>query len=295
MRELKIGTRESKLALAQAAQLADYLAAHGVPARLVPMKTSGDVILDRSLAEIGGKGLFVRELDRALLEGRTDVSVHSCKDLPMEVPAQLPLLGFSRRADARDALVLPAGCGEWDRSRPVGCSSPRRMLQLRMLYPDVQFVTMRGNVLTRLAKLDGGACGALVLAAAGLERLGLSGRISRAFEPQEMLPAAGQGILCVQGRAGENYTCLAGFCDAQAGAEALAERAFVRALGGGCTSPIAAYAQARGAELELTGLCCDESGARSCRGSLTGPALEAQALGERLAVQLRGALNGGAQ
>ena len=293
MKTLKIGSRESRLAVVQSELLLDYLRRSGVETELVTMKTTGDIILDRALDQVGGKGLFVKELDRALLDRRSDVSVHSCKDLPMEVPAELPILGFSRREDPRDVLVLPEGCSEWDRSKPVGCSSRRRMIQLQDLYPDVTFQGVRGNVLTRLAKLDSGQYGALILAAAGLKRLGLEHRITRYFEPSEMIPAAGQGILCVQGRAGEDYSALTGFFDAAAGAEALAERSFVRTLDGGCSSPIAAFARLDGETLHLRGLYYSEQSGRHLTGQLSGPAAEAETLGAKLANKLKAELDGG--
>ena len=162
---------------------------------LVTMKTTGDKILDRTLDKVGGKGLFVKELDAALLDGRVDLTVHSCKDLPMEEDPRIPLAGFSRREDPRDVLVLPMGETELRRDRPIGCASLRRRLQLKALFPDRETAPVRGNVQTRLAKLDRGEYSALVLAAAGLKRLGLEGRISRYFQPEELLPAAGQGIL----------------------------------------------------------------------------------------------------
>lgn len=293
MRTVKIGSRESRLAVLQSELLQHYLEARGIPAELVTMKTTGDIILDRSLEQVGGKGLFVKELDRALLDRRSDVSVHSCKDLPMEVPETLPILGFSRREDPRDVLVLPEGCDAWDRTRPVGCSSRRRMLQLKALYPDVTFQGIRGNVLTRLSKLDGGQYGALVLAAAGLKRLGLECRISRYFTPEEMIPAAGQGILCVQGRVGEDYSYLNGFFDQMATNQAAAERAFVAALNGGCSSPIAAFADEDGAMLHLQGLYYSEASGQYLTGELTGASTEAVQLGVRLAMELKAKLDGG--
>ena len=204
---IEIGSRESRLAVIQTRLVADYIE-NTLPeaeVRLLTMKTTGDRILDRPLEAVGGKGLFVKELDRALLEGRTELSVHSLKDLPMELPPELPILGFSRREDPRDVLVLPAGKTHWDRSKPLGCSSKRRILQLQRLYPEVEAALVRGNVQTRLRKLDEGQYGALVLAAAGLKRLGLEDRISRYFSTEEMVPAAGQGILAIQGRAGVDY------------------------------------------------------------------------------------------
>ena len=293
MTQLRIGSRESRLAVIQSELVADYLRGRGVDAPLVTMKTTGDRILDRRLDEIGGKGLFVKELDRALREGRTELSVHSCKDLPMDVPDDLPIVGYSRREDPRDVLVLPEGCTAWDRSRPVGCSSRRRMLQLQDRYPDVTFATARGNVLTRLAKLDGGQYGALILAAAGLKRLVLESRIHQYFEPEEMIPAAGQSILCLQGRRGVDYSALDGFLDREAAACAEAERAFVRTLDGGCSSPIAAFARVAGGTLRLRGLYYSEASGGHITGTLEGPASEAAALGAALARRLRADLDGG--
>jgi len=284
---LKIGSRESRLALAQAEQLAAFCRARGIPCEIVTRKTTGDKILDRRLDEVGGKGLFVKELDQALRAGETDVSVHSAKDLPAELPDDLPILGFSRREDPRDTLVLPRGRAAWDQTLPVGCASRRRALQLGALCPGLRFETVRGNVLTRLQKLDAGPYGALVLAAAGLKRLGLDGRVNRYFAPEEMIPAAGQGVLCVQGRAGEDYAFLAPFFDETAGLEVRAERAFIRALGGGCTSPIAAFAVRDGAVLTLRGLYYSETRTVFRTGILSGSAGEPETLGRTLARRLK--------
>ena len=157
---IRIGSRESRLAVVQTRLVADYIqeALPEAEVRLVTMKTTGDRILDRPLEAVGGKGLFVKELDRALLEGRTELSVHSLKDLPMDLPAELPILGYSRREDPRDVLVLPAGSDQWDRSKPLGCSSKRRILQLQRLYPEVRASLIRGNVQTRLRKLVWSHC-----------------------------------------------------------------------------------------------------------------------------------------
>ena len=293
MKTIRIGTRESRLAVEQARLLQRSLEQRGIGSELVTMKTTGDRILDRALDQVGGKGLFVKELDRALREGRCDVTVHSCKDLPMETPADLPLLGFSRREDPRDALVLPLGREAWDRDLPVGCASRRRMLQLAALYPDATFQLVRGNVLTRLAKLDGGQYGALILAAAGLKRLGLEERISRYFAPEEMIPAAGQGVLCVQGRAGEDYSCLEPFFDRDAAVTTAAERAFVTALDGGCSSPAAAFAQVEDGEVRLRGLYYSERLDTYTTGEARGPAGDAVGLGRALAARLRQELEGG--
>ena len=254
--KITIGSRESKLAVLQSEMVRDYITEHNpdLTVEILTMKTTGDKILDRTLDKVGGKGLFVKELDHALLEGRSELSVHSLKDMPMEVPAELPLLAFSRREDPRDVLVLPEGVTELDRSKPLGCSSLRRTLQLRELYPDMEVASVRGNLQTRLRKLDEGQYSALILAAAGLKRLGLESRISRYFTEEEMLPAAGQGILAVQGRKGLDYEYLEGYDDLQAHQAAAAERAFVKYFKRGCTSPVAAYGEIKDGQLKLTGL-----------------------------------------
>lgn len=282
---IKIGSRESKLAVAQSELIMDAIRrAHPeVELTLVTMKTTGDKILDRTLEQIGGKGLFVRELDQALQDGRADFTVHSLKDLPMETPEDLPLVAFSKREDPRDCLVLPQGAAELDPKKPIGCASKRRQLQLKALYPHMDTAPVRGNVLTRLNKLDSGEFSALVLAAAGLKRLGLEGRITRYFAPTELLPSAGQGIMAVQTRKGMDLSCLAGVGDPDAACCALAERAFVRALGGGCTSPVAAFATVEGDALTLTGLYVSEDEIIIRRGSRTGAKQDAEALGEALA------------
>ena len=245
------------------------------------MKTTGDKILDRTLDKIGGKGLFVKELDAALMEGRVDITVHSCKDLPMEIPEGLPLAAFTRREDPTDVLVLPAGQATLDLSRPIGCSSARRRLQLGAVFPGAAVEPVRGNVQTRLRKLDEGQFSALVLAGAGLRRLGLEDRIARRFTVQEMLPAAGQGILAVQGRAGEDLSFLDCANDPEGADCARAERAFVRELDGGCSSPVAAHAITAEDTITIEGLYVDDSD-RLYRGSRTGPRDQ----GERLAAAL---------
>ena len=286
--KLRVGSRESRLAVVQSELvMAEIARAHPeIRLELVTMKTTGDKILDRTLDKIGGKGLFVRELDAALRSGRVDLAVHSCKDLPMDLPEDLPLGAFSRREDPRDALVLPPGVRELDRSRPIGCSSARRRLQLEALFPGVEIRPVRGNVLTRLQKLDSGEFGALVLAAAGLKRLGLAGRISRLFSPEELLPAAGQGILAVQCRAGTELSLLDGVRDRDSTLCALAERAFVRELDGGCSSPAAAHAVVSGDTIRVTGLYVDGS-EHMYKDSASGPADQGEILASRLAQQLK--------
>ena len=290
VQKIRIGTRESRLAVIQAQYLAEYIrcSCEEMEPELVTMKTTGDRILDRTLDKIGGKGLFVKELDRALRERRSDISVHSLKDVPMEMPNDLPLLGFSRREDARDVLVLPKGAKELDPHLPLGCSSARRKIQLQRLFPEIEVKSIRGNVLTRLQKLDQGMYSGLVLAAAGLTRLGLTERIHRFFSQEEILPAAGQGILAVQGREGEDYQYLQGFFDADSTWCALAERSFVRTLNGGCSSPIAAYAVIEpGERLHLTGLYAQEDSSEYQIRAITGEKTEAEALGRELAEKIR--------
>lgn len=289
MKKVIIGSRESRLAVVQSEMVKAYIEAHhpDTEAELLTMKTTGDKILDRTLDKIGGKGLFVKELDRALIEKRSDLSVHSLKDMPMEVPPKLPLIAFSKREDPRDVLVLPEGMTELDETKPVGCSSLRRIVQLKEIYPQLVCKSVRGNVQTRLKKLDDGEYGALILAAAGLKRLGLEGRISRYFEPEEMIPAAGQGILAVQGRAGEDYSFLDGYGSTESAYAAAAERAFVRYLDGGCSSPVAAHAVIDGEELLLRGLYYAEETGDYRKGSIRGKVSEAEALGITLAEQLK--------
>lgn len=292
-----IGSRESALAVLQSQMVASFIRQEHpeLTVEILTMKTTGDKILDRTLDKIGGKGLFVKELDKALLEGKSQLSVHSLKDMPMEVSEELPLLAFSRRKDPRDVLVLPEGARELDPQKPLGCSSQRRTLQLRELYPEMEVKSIRGNLQTRLRKLDSGEYSGLILAAAGLKRLGLGHRIFRYFTPDEMIPAAGQGILAVQGRKGEDYAFLEGYNDSAAWAEGRAERAFVRRLDGGCSSPVAAFAVAEGEQLFLRGLYYDEQKNQYKKGSLSGPVSLAEQLGIQLAEQLLKACSKGEQ
>lgn len=289
MKQLIIGSRESRLAIIQAELVRGRLQSlhPGLRVGLRTYKTTGDKILDRTLDKVGGKGLFTRELEAALLRGETDLLVHSFKDVPMQVDARIPIVGVSPREDARDALILPEGAAEPDLSLPIGCSSLRRTLQLQTLYPGARILPVRGNVLTRLRKLDGGEYGALCLAAAGLKRLGLEGRIARYFTAGQMLPAACQGILALQARADFDRSLLDGLHDEAAWAEALCERSFVRELDGGCSSPVAAHAVLSGYTLRLTGLYVEADGVTMHVRSASGPRGEAEALGSGLASQMR--------
>ena len=288
--KIRFGSRESRLAVIQSRMVMDAVQAAEPRAELelVTMKTTGDKILDRTLDQIGGKGLFVKELDLALREGKVDFTVHSLKDMPMQTPEDLPLVAFSKRADPRDVLVLPEGAAEMDSEKPIGCSSRRRQLQLQKLYPGFDIQPIRGNVQTRLRKLDEGQYCALVLAAAGLKRLGLEHRIHRYFSTEEILPAAGQAILAVQARKETDSSVLKSFHDEDAACCARAERAFVRQLDGGCTSPVAAFAQVEGDGLTLTGLYVSPDETVVRRGILRGEKTNAEKLGADLARRLKG-------
>ncbi len=289
MRKVVIGSRESKLAVVQSEMVRDYIQQHNedIQVEIFTMKTTGDKILDRTLDKIGGKGLFVKELDKALMEGKTELSVHSLKDMPMEVPKELPIVAFSKREDSRDVLVLPKGATELDHSKPIGCSSLRRILQLKEIFPDMECKSVRGNVQTRLKKLDSGEYSGLLLAAAGLKRLGLEDRIARYFEPEEMISAAGQGILAIQGRSDVDYGYLKGYGDENATYAALAERAFVRYLNGGCSSPVAAHAVVEDRQILLRGLYYDENTGNYEKGTKRGSVEKAEELGISLAKELQ--------
>lgn len=289
---IRVGSRDSILAIKQAEIVIAAIKKcdPNIQTELVTMKTTGDMILDKTLDQIGGKGLFVKELDSALLGGRVDITVHSLKDMPMEGDARLPIMALSAREDCRDALVLPLGIAMNDINfgKPIGSSSARRAVQLRALFADENctIAPIRGNVLTRLEKLDKEDFCAITLAVAGLNRLGLQGRISRIFSPEEILPAAGQGIIAVQARAGFDTGFLAQFNSPESVEIATAERAFVRALNGGCSAPIAAFAQKAEEKLTLRGLYVDARG-RTYKGETIGGCGEGEALGQALALRLK--------
>lgn len=257
---IRIGSRDSILAVRQAELIRDRISQEHpeLDIRIITMKTTGDKILDKSLAAIGGKGLFVKELDRALLDGRIDIAVHSLKDVPMELNPDLPLLAFGKREDPRDVMIYRQGLSELPENAVIGTSSRRRELQLKKLCPAYTFRGIRGNVQTRMRKLEEEGYDGTLLAAAGLKRLGMEHVIGQYFSVDEIIPAAGQGILAVQGRRGEDYSWLACVDDPESRAAAAAERAFIRTVGGGCTSPSAAHAQVSGNEVKLTGLYYNE-------------------------------------
>lgn len=291
---LKIGSRDSQLAVAQTKLVMEQIqkANPDLELELITLKTTGDLILDKTLDKIGGKGLFVKELDQALMEGRIDLSIHSLKDMPMDTPADLPIVAYAKRGDHRDVLVLPEGSkpGSYYLSK-VGSSSARRQLQLQILYPIIHLESIRGNIVTRLRKLDDKEYSGLILAAAGLKRIGLENRIHKYFSEDEIIPAAGQGILAVQARADFDRSILATVDDQDTRYAAEAERSFVRFLDGGCSSPIAAYAKVDGEHLTLMGLYYDDETGNFETGSISGSATEGEALGIELAKRLKGAVN----
>ena len=288
-KKVRVGSRDSLLAVRQAELVMEAVrkASPETELTLVTMKTTGDRILNQSLDKIGGKGLFVKELDLALMEGRSDLSVHSLKDMPMEIPEELPILAYSPREDNRDVLVLREGLSELPAHPVIGTGSARRKIQAARIYPDAEFKGIRGNIQTRLRKLDSGEYDALILAAAGVIRMGLQDRISRYFSVEEIIPPAGQGIMAVQGRKDDSYPFLIKINSPKSQAMAEAERSFVKTLDGGCSSPIAACALIEGDRLKLRGLYFEEKSGRWVVGSLEGSVQGPAELGRSLALRLK--------
>lgn len=291
-----IATRESSLALWQAQHVQSRLAQlyPRLAVSILGMTTEGDRKLGSSLAKIGGKGLFVKELEDALADGRADIAVHSLKDVPMHLPAGFALGAILARADPRDAFVSRAGSSlttlhTLPPGARVGTSSLRRESQLREKFPRLVIEPLRGNVQTRLRKLDEGAYDAIILAAAGLQRLGLEPRITSVLAPEDMLPAVGQGALAIECRAdrADVLALLKSLHDDATAACVNAERALSRALAGSCNVPLAGYAEIDGARLRLRGFVGAPDGTRHVRGDIAGAVNEAEALGTQLAAQLR--------
>ncbi|OPX42301.1 porphobilinogen deaminase [Ruminiclostridium hungatei] len=283
---IRVGTRESALALAQSRLVVSLLSGRypQLEFELVGMKTRGDVLLDTRLDLIGGKGLFVNEIENALIEGRLDMAVHSMKDMPAVMPEQLILAAVSEREDPRDALITMNGKGldSLPQGSVVGTSSIRREVQLMSLRPDIRVKQLRGNVLTRLDKLAAGEYDAIVLAAAGMKRLGLSERCTHYFRAEDMIPAIGQGILGIQVRKGGELQALVESINCGDSWLALeAERRYMLRLNGGCTTPIAAHAVISGDSMKITGMLWD--GSRIIRAAAEGDKQQAAQLGERLA------------
>ena len=264
MRNYTIATRESRLALWQAEHVKALLEQQGHTISLLGMTTRGDQILDRSLSKVGGKGLFVKELETALENGQADLAVHSLKDVPMELPAGFSLACVMEREDPRDAWVSNtyASLDELPQGAVVGTSSLRRMALLRALRPDLKIEALRGNLDTRLKKLDDGLYDGIVLAAAGLKRLGLESRLRIAFEPEQMLPAAGQGALGIEVRSdrADVVEVLSTLLHMPTWLAVSAERAVSRVMGGSCSMPLAAYATLDGDVLHIRATWGDPEG-----------------------------------
>ncbi|MBQ3398974.1 MAG: hydroxymethylbilane synthase [Synergistaceae bacterium] len=276
MLTIRIGTRSSPLALAQVKVIADMIRASWPDAEIipVPIRTSGDKNMAAFSSDPQGiKGMFTHEIEESLRCGEIDIAVHSLKDLPANIAPDLPIVAYSKRGDPRDALI--GDCGV------IGTSSARRRVQLAGLYPGSKIVPVRGNIGTRLRKLDEGEYSGLVLSAAGLERLGLSQRITRIFTVDEIVPSPGQGILACQGRSDRDYPYLECVDDEYAHFCAIAERSFSRCLGSGCNIPAGAYAEVDGEYMTLRGFFAD--GGRIKRAMLSGSRREAESIGMRLA------------
>ncbi len=287
---LRFGTRGSRLAVAQSNQVADVLRARGLDVELVTIRTSGDRLADVALADFGGKALFVKEIEEGLLDGRVDAGVHSLKDMPALLPEGLCLVAFPPREDPRDVLLTRAGGGLDDlpRGARVATSSLRRRALLLARRPDLSVEPIRGNVDTRLRKLEEGLCDAMVMARAGLDRLGLKPEHAQLLSVEEFLPAVGQGMLGVEIRAGDQHLLevFRALDDASARAEALAERAFLRRLGAGCHTPVAGLARYADATVEMDGLVSSHDGRTVIRGKTRGATDRAEAVGESLADEL---------
>lgn len=292
-KKLVIATRRSRLAMWQAEHIKEKLEAlhKGLQVELLPLSTRGDELLDRRLDDAGGKGLFVKELETALAEARADLAVHSMKDVPAELPPGFSIAAIPAREDPRDVLVSKrfASLAEMPAGGTIGTSSLRRSAQIVERYPALDIRLLRGNVDTRLAKLDRGDYDAIVLAVAGLKRLGLEARATARLSADEMLPAPGQGALgieCLAARE-EVVALLAPLADGSTTACVLAERAVSRALGGNCSLPLAAFAQANMDNMRLRALVASADGRRVVRCELEGDIADPLALGERAAQELR--------
>jgi len=287
---LTIGSRGSQLALWQARWIKARLEERGEACRIEIIRTTGDKITDVPLAQVGSKGLFTKEIEEALLRGDVDLAVHSMKDLPTELPEGLTIAAVPAREDPRDALIGKK-LSELAAGGKVGTSSLRRAAQLRALRPDLRVESLRGNLDTRLRKLDEGRYDAIVLAAAGLKRMGWENRIAEVLSTDYMCPAVGQGALAIETRAGHGDAeriCRA-LDHAETRLAVAAERALLAALGGGCQVPIGAYAQVDGDEVRLTAVVCTPDGDRLLRRNATGATLDPESLGNRLAQELLGA------
>ncbi len=293
---VRIASRKSELALVQTHWVMGQLQEHhpGLTLELNTLSTQGDIILDVALAKIGDKGLFTKELEVGLLNGSSDLAVHSLKDLPTRLPEGLMLGAITRREDPLDALVVHEKFRDYQlatlpEGTVIGTSSLRRLAQLRHAFPHLQFKDVRGNLNTRLAKLDNGDYDGLILAVAGLKRLGKGERIHQVLDPSVSLYAVGQGSLGIECRQGDERILglIQPLADAEATARCLAERALLRALEGGCQVPIGVHSQVQGDELHLTGMVAQLDGQRLIRDSQVGSLADAEALGVALAEKLK--------
>ncbi|HUT42503.1 MAG TPA: hydroxymethylbilane synthase [Gammaproteobacteria bacterium] len=289
---IRIATRKSPLALWQAEHVSSRLQAlhPGLAVELVAMTTQGDRVLDSPLAKIGGKGLFVKELEQGMLKGDADIAVHSMKDVPAELPDGLVIRTILEREDPRDAFVSNryADIAALPQGARVGTSSLRRQCQLRALRPDLEILDLRGNVGTRLGKLDAGDYDAIVLACAGLRRLGMQERITLALADELMLPAIAQGVIGIECRSGDTrvHDLIDALNHTATATRTRAERAMNARLAGGCQAPVAGYSEILDGNMELRGLVGRPDGSDIIRGAITGPPEEAEALGRELAEDL---------
>jgi len=295
---IRIATRKSPLAMWQAEEVSRQLKLHhaNLEVEFVKMTTKGDKILDAPLAKVGGKGLFVKELEQGMLDGDADIAVHSMKDVPMEFPPGLHLPIIMEREDPRDAFVSNnyASLNDLPENARIGTSSLRRQLQIKANMPNAEMLDLRGNVNSRLQKLDDGAYDAIILAAAGLIRLGFEGRIQSRIEPEQSLPAIGQGAVGIECRENDDHimNLLAPLNHADTHTRLSAERAMNQRLNGGCQVPIAGYSVLEGDQIYLRGLVGRPDGSEVVRDEIRGPAANAEALGVELAEKL---LNQGAE
>lgn len=296
-----IGTRGSPLALAQAYETRDRLsAALSIEPERFPLeviRTSGDMIQDRALSEAGGKGLFTKEIDQAQLEGRVDITVHSGKDLPNDLPPGLVIAGFLPREDVRDALISRAGptFAALPPGTIVGSASLRRQAMVRRLRPDVEVTLLRGSVGTRLAKIESGAYGATLLAMAGLKRLGLTQHVTAALGIDEFLPAVAQGAIAIVVRESDDAARAAAsaICDAQTGVQVAAERAFLAVLDGSCRTPIAGHARIDAGTVRFEGLVLRPDGSESVGATEEAPIADAVRLGAEIGRDIKARLPAG--
>ncbi len=291
MRHLRIGTRGSLLAKWQAESVRKQLfALAGVEAEIVIIKTSGDKLQQSPITQIGGKGIFIKELEDALLDQSIDLAVHSVKDIPTETPSRLSFPAVCRRDDIRDCLISATGCtlANLKRGARVGTSSLRRQAQLLHLRPDLDIRELRGNIDTRLRKVGDGQYDAIVLAKAGLDRLGWSDRISEIFSPEVFMPAVGQGAIAAETRLGDNETAdlLAKLDDSETRSCIIAERALLKALQGGCQVPIGAWARIERGEMVMEACVTSADGLQFVKQRLTGAPEQSAELGEQLARML---------